>query len=772
MKYFTTFLIATFFASVGTIFGNHRDSVDVFHYNIHIKITDFQGKNIWGETTIRFIPRQTNSSTFAFDLERLTIDSLLLNGQSMAFVRTQSLFRFFTNETYSPDDTLDLTVYYHGVPVTDASGWGGFYFSGQQAFNMGVGMSANPHAFGRVWFPCNDSFTDKATYDIWVTTLANHKATCGGMLIQEENLGNNLKRWHWSIEQPVCTYVVSVAVGDFQKIEFSHQGQQQTIPIWIYAPSGMVDQATSAFSAVTDMLSAFENYFGPHPFPRVGYTVVDFSSGAMEHVMNIGYPSNAVSSSQSNRILMAHELSHMWFGDFITCATAEDMWLNEGWATFCESMYLEHTEGVQIAHNYRYNNHRYVLKQAHISDGGFLPLYGIGHQNTYGTTVYKKGADVVRTLRTYLGDSAFFSSLRAWFMLNPFSSKTTAEFCEFLSQQNQINLQPFFDTWVYNSGFPHYSLRVFEPLQNGANITLGQLRYGGQYIGNKNRVPVTFFADRNQYQTIVIEFDGASSSQHVTLPFYPQMAIVDYFMNVSDATIKTEKKITSSLYTFSDQSLTVYPQTTTDSAWFYVVYNMVRPAERGQIFDGIEVSHHYYWTIHTIPYGNFRGKARFIHSTVQNPADTVWSPQSNDRLEMLYRRWPQNPWRKLSIQNNLTPTGGYAILDSIMPGEYAFGLWRYDVTGINSTGGNTELMIYPNPANHQIFIQINNDVNYEKIFITDLNGRIVQSLEQKAFPLIIDISMLRDGIYNLHVEENNTPSIVKRFVKLNQSISQ
>ncbi len=744
-------------------YANHRDSVDVLHYDINLRITNFQQKIIEGFTTITFVPVFTNSSSFAFDLERLTIDSLELNGQNISFTHLAGKFWFTTTQPFSSTDTLTLTVYYHGTPGTDPSGWGGFYFSGQQAFNLGVGMAANPHVFGRAWFPCNDSFTDKSLYDFKIITLENHTASCGGILISEQPIGNGLKRWHWNIEQPTPTYLASVAVGEFQKIEFIHTGVENTVPIWVFAPLGIVSQATTAFSAVGSMLSAFENAFGPYPFPRVGYTVVNFSSGAMEHTMNIAFPSTSVGTSQSNRILMAHEFAHMWFGNNVTCASAEDMWLNEGWATWCESVYIEHTDGPEAAKSYLLNNHRYVLKQAHLQDGGFLPLYGISHQNTYGTTVYKKGADVVRTLRSYLGDSLFFPAIKAWFSQNAYSSKSTSAFCQFLSIFLNIDLQPFFDAWVYNPGFPHYSLTSFQPNNNEATISIGQLRYGGNFIGNANRVPVTFFANRQQSKTVLVMFDGEEGSAQISLPFTPQQALVDYYSTLALAMLREEKMMFRNSYSFTDHNITLYPQTQTDSAWIIITTNMVRPKERGQIFDGIELSQHYYWTIDMIPYGNFRAKARFNHTTYQNPADTTWAPPTGSRMEMLYRPRPQEPWKKLTISNSLTATGGYAMLDSLMPGEYAFGIWRYNITSApNVTNPEEPLYAVYQRENGKLYIGTETD-EPGVVTIYDLSGNVYETTPTISFPTTIHVNPYLSGVYIL---QRQTTSGKQQTIKI------
>ena len=484
---------------------NHRDSIDVLHYNLHIDITQIPQTTISGKAIIEFSPLFNYSDNFGFDLQKLTVDSVKFNGNVVDFQHTNDVVRFVTTQNYNVTDTLSAEIYYQGVPAKDPSGWGGFYFNSGQAFNLGVGMRVNPHVYGRCWYPCIDNFTDKATYDFYITTIPSHTATCGGVFQSVAPDANGNKVWHWKIEQPVATYITSVVVGELEKVEFSYQGLNGQIPIDIYCKPSQVSSATTAFADVPLMLQIYENAFGPYPYPRAGYTVVNFNSGAMEHVMNIAYPNDALTTSLSSQTLMAHELSHMWFGNSVTCATAEDMWMNEGWATFCEGIFVEGRDGYEEGKNYFLDNHRYALTSAHTNDGGFIPLYGVSHENTYGTTVYKKGADFVRSLRGYLGDSVFFAAVKLWFSENAHTSKNTYQLRDFLTEKTGTDLTPFFDTWIFNSGFPHYAISNFSTEGNQATVEITQSRLGGRYIGNANKVNVSFFQSPEVYETHLIE---------------------------------------------------------------------------------------------------------------------------------------------------------------------------------------------------------------------------------------------------------------------------
>ncbi len=137
----------------------------------------------------------------------------------------------------------------------------------------------------------------------------------------------------------------------------------------------------------------------------------DFYS-SIEHATNVAYPSFAIDGQLTYEDLYTHELSHMWFGDMVTCESAEDMWLNEGWATFCAMYYTSSVYSEEEYRSQMRHHHKEVLRMTHFTDGDYLALYGISHEYTYGSTVYDKGATVVQSLRGYLGDDVFFPAVR------------------------------------------------------------------------------------------------------------------------------------------------------------------------------------------------------------------------------------------------------------------------------------------------------------------------------------------------------------------------
>ena len=178
----------------------------------------------------------------------------------------------------------------------------------------------------------------------------------------------------------------------------------------------------------------------------------------MEHAGNIAYPSFAVDGTIDHESIFVHELSHHWWGDLVTCETEKDMWLNEGWATYSVSLFHQFVYGEERYKKEMRANHFEVLQNAHIHDKEYRAVYGIPHEFTYGTHVYRKGADVAHTLRSYLGDSVFFHCIKNFLQAHAYSNASTTQFRDDIAACSGRNMREFFDDWVFSPGFTHFSI--------------------------------------------------------------------------------------------------------------------------------------------------------------------------------------------------------------------------------------------------------------------------------------------------------------------------
>ncbi|MCH7973532.1 MAG: hypothetical protein IH949_06550 [Bacteroidetes bacterium] len=353
----------------GRASNSRSDSIDILHTTISLDITDIPGRIIGGWTELEVKALKNNITTIGLDLLKLTVDSIWVNNNPSTFQYNDTLITVDLPSTINSGDEVTIRVFYQGDPEQDAQ-WGGFYFTGNYAFNLGVGFAADPHNFGRVWFPCFDNFVERSTYSFYIKTLTTDKAFCNGLLIDTTHEDTTIT-WHYELLQTIPSYLVAVAVSNYQTVSFTYDG----IPIRYAAVASDTANMKLSFINIGGAIDAFQKAYGPHSFDIVGFNVVPFAAGAMEHPTAIAYPRNAVTGgTTANEYLMAHEFAHHWWGDMITCRTQEDMWLNEGWASYSEYLFFEEVYGRERYNDEVRSNHEKVLRKAHIDDNGFIAV--------------------------------------------------------------------------------------------------------------------------------------------------------------------------------------------------------------------------------------------------------------------------------------------------------------------------------------------------------------------------------------------------------------
>ena len=723
-KYFFLIFVVL---SLKSLAQSHRDSVDVCHYRLNIDMTQMGSYTISGCAQLK-LKMLYPAVSIPLDLYKLTVDSIFIDDSLVSFTQNDTLLRI--NYVITNADTIASMVYYHGKPKKD-SRWGGFYFNDSYAYNINVGMTSYPHGVGRFWYPCIDNFTDRATYDLIVTTHPSHKAICGGTLTNV-SMGVANSVWQWQLHEAIPTYLASIAVGPFTSFEGVYHGISKEIPYNIYVSADDSIGATKTFAKLNQTMAAFEKYFGPYLWERIGYVVVPFESGAMEHATNIAFPNNALSGSKDNQILAAHELSHSWFGNLVTCSTSQDMWLNEGWASFCESVFLEEVYSKDEALKYIIDNHFNVLFSTYQSDEGYFALNQLPPSITYGAHAYNKGADVVNTLRNYLGDSLFFKGVRTYLNQKQFSSVSSYELRDILSQATGVDLEPFFETWVFRPGFPHYSIDSFtvENLEPNCQVKLymRQKSKARKYFGNKNRVPVRF-VDKNLNQIdTVIEFNGEKETIKIQIPMLPSIALVDVKHQVGDATTDDFHEITTTGNTeFEDCSFTLNTYAIESKAIVWVQNNWIPADTLDSTYKGLVMSNFNYWKVDGIFTDRFdaKGKFAYMFTTCSNP-DIDYTPSSIDTMVLLYRQNVSDQWQVVIKGTNARYSYGNFTVNHVQPGEYAIAYWDgITPIGISQQKALENACIYPNPSKGSFKISLpeKSSGNY---CVVDINGNQIK----------------------------------------------
>jgi aminopeptidase N len=331
----------------------------------------------------------------------------------------------------------------------------------------------------RRWMPCNDRPYDKAYATITIlappgfTTLSNGIAHKTKVVLS----GDTLSALQYESITPIATYLMVAIASRYAARETTYISPRtgQHIPLrlflWHTDSLAYADDAEWMLSVTASMMQAFEHYLAPYPFSSYGQALLyPYFKGAMEHQTMTTLYRDAL--TQRWETVIAHELAHQWLGDLVTCATWNDLWLNEGGATFGERLWIEFAYGPDQARRYfaQRRDRDYLRRDGARSQP---PVYNTSGTNLFNTgTTYVKAGWIYHMMRTMLGDSAFFYLMEQYFDAFAHRSLETEdlrEFCERFARSSPVPWRTFFDQWVYGRGHPVFDAELIglEPVANG-----------------------------------------------------------------------------------------------------------------------------------------------------------------------------------------------------------------------------------------------------------------------------------------------------------------
>lgn len=717
------------------------ENIDVTHYAIHVNELNFTNHTLQGETFVDFTAT-ANVQQIVLELKSLVVTSVTATGASVANFSQDGDFLFINLASpMAIGASATLDIIYGGSTFSET--WGGVeWWGADYVYNLGVGFDSQPHNLGKTWFPCVDNFTDKATYNVFVTTTNDKKAICGGELVATVDNGDGTSTWHWITPQEIATYHISFAVGNYEVWEDGYDGIEHYIPITVYAKPNQMNNVPGTFVHIKEIISFFEENLGPYPFNRIGY--VSTGKGCMEHTDNIALAASIIDGQTTGEEYIAHELSHMWSGNLVTCADAGDMWLNEGFAQFWGAFYE-----VGIYGNEHFQNTISAMVNSINSwcnnENNWIPLNNMPLNMTYdGTAIYDRGAVIVNTMMNYMGRENFLSAMRQYFQQYAYQTATSEQLCEALSQYSGIDMHGFFDTYVYSSGMPHLYAVIKSVEQDGDlyDVTI-ELRYqhiGDTHIGQGNAYYITFIGPDFQLATERVDWDGLSDHMTITLDFEPVGMVNDFDNNWLDGKTQKNFMLTSSSQQ-SFGSFKVEAVNFTDSVFVAVENHLVGPYD-DPLIPYLNLSSKHFWTISRYDFGEAEVKGVFDYST-SSDGDILQS--ENDSATLLYRRDASEAWHEIAytVFAGSTWKHGRLIVDNLLSGEYTFAAWDKEALGEEKHYMPKQRMqVYPNPAEGIINISWG-EATDGQIRIVGSDGK---ELESVSFSHTDHICLLTNGL--------------------------
>jgi aminopeptidase N len=782
MKNSIYLLVALTFAAIGIKAQNHQtcshkaafqkswisDTLDAISYTIYLNELDFANQEIKAQTDVVLSSKIDNLDHVILELQALTVDSLFIDGEKIeSFSHEGYYLHIPLTAPISIGENITASIFYHGQPFHED--WGGFHWSGDYAFNLGVGFVSIPHNLGKTWFPCIDDFRDRATYELYVTVENGQDAVCGGVLQEIINNGNGTQTYHWMLDQTIPTYLASVAVGDYARWTETYSGVNADIPIGIWVKPQDSSKVDGTFQHLDEMMALFEDKFGPYRWGRIGY--VGTGIGAMEHVTNIALPHNMINGGTSYETYVAHELSHMWFGDNVTCATAEEMWLNEGWAVFADALVQQDLYGDEQYRAFFRDMHKNVIQFCHTSggDGSYFPINQIPQEVTYGMSAYDRGATIAHSLRGYLGDELFFGALAAYQEEFKYSAASSYDLRDIMSTYTGIDLNPWFENWVFHSGTPHYSVDSMNVVPNtaGAEVTvfLKQKRHGPAFDGDANKIELTFM---NENWTMVSEnvmFDGETGSAVLQLPVVPDIVIPDLNEKQCDAitdmamTIKEPGSV-SFVNTFFELEV----EAITDSAFVWAGHQWAPPDPLQNPIQGLTISDYRYWIIDGIFPEGFDATGVFWYNRNAHLDNGIINSET-DSVVIMYRPSPAYDWQFIDFTKVGLWSIGKLFIENLQKGEYTIAVCDDTFVGTKKQKAESSgFRVSPNPSGSEFHIETK---HAGALYFYDSTGRTVgmETVDKNQKSVTWQPEHLPAGTYFVrYTSEDNQPVGVERLI--------
>lgn len=427
-------------------------------YNIHfvkldLEVSD-QSTYISGNTIIQAkVVEQLDTLIFDFCNE-MTIDSVFLNEKKVDVAHTENVIVYIFETPVSVNENIKTQVYYHGTP--DIYGGGVTHdYSSIWDKNMTWTLSESFHAYE--WWPCKQVLSDKidSAY-IFLTCNNNCMAGSNGLLKNTVDLPNSKKRFEWKTYYPINYYLISFAVSEYQDYSiYAKPDGVDSILIqnFVYNNSNYLADNKTDIDNTIDFIELYSDKFGLYPFANEKYGhCLTTLGGGMEHqtmttLGNFGYT------------LVAHELGHMWFGDYVTCASWQDIWINEGFASYTEYVALEYLKSEEDAKEWMAYFHERALLEPNGSI--YIPFEDAFNENRIFSSnlSYKKGAAILHMLRHEIdNDDLFFSSLKNYLSEYGNSVATGEDFKNSIETTSGINFDFFFNQWYYGKGYPRFDV--------------------------------------------------------------------------------------------------------------------------------------------------------------------------------------------------------------------------------------------------------------------------------------------------------------------------
>ena len=426
---------------------------DVEHYALDLV---FDGEALSGSAELTITATQPIRS-FRLELTGLNVTRVTVDGLSASYELADEL-TVYPSVPIDEGKTVTLDVKYHGTPRSVPNVAGRFPVGWHQSVDGWFALSEPAGA--DTWFPSNNHPLDKATLSLRITVPPGLEAVSSGSLLEVEATEQGTA-YLWDSNEPIAPYLIALAIGVFDREESTSAGG---VPIVNYFDEDVGEAERRLFARQGEMLDFFAGIFGPYPFDEYGAIVLETTEvpAALETQTRSTFGTQILVLGEA---VVAHELSHQWVGDSVSVADWGDIWLNEGFATYSDWLWLEHTQGSAalekaVTEAYArlsgpgpggFSSTQEGLAQ---SKEGFPPPGSPPADDLFNLSVYQRGGLTLHALRLYLGDGPFFGVLKDWATEHRYGNATTDDFLELVERSGGTRARSLVEEWIFAKDLP------------------------------------------------------------------------------------------------------------------------------------------------------------------------------------------------------------------------------------------------------------------------------------------------------------------------------
>lgn len=464
-------------------YARSRD-YDLQHSRVALRFEPEQ-KKVIGDVTHTVVLLRDGLDKIWFDSVGLKIESVKLNNSKATFETTDSRLVVALPHGAKAGAKYEIEIQYEGTPSK------GLYFilpdkdypkRPLQIWTQGESEDT------RYYLPTYDYPNDRLTTETILTVPASWQTISNGKLVSVTDASGGRKVWTWKESQPSSTYLFTVVAGEFSETKDTWRN----IPVTYYAPSDRGDRLTPNYSRTPQMIELFSKKLGvDYPWEKYSQAMVDdFVAGGMENssattntAESLRHPRLAAEYEQNQDPLISHELGHQWFGDLVTTKDWGNLWLNEGFATFMETVWAEAHFGKDIADYDRWESSREWFAQRRLFEKPIV-RYDFEDSDEFDGNAYTKGGWVLYMLRHQLGDDAFYTGLKHYLEANRGKNVMTSDLSRAIEEATHTNVDPFFRQWLYGAGAPKLDISyTYDDAKKSVALTVKQTQKVEGYVG-------------------------------------------------------------------------------------------------------------------------------------------------------------------------------------------------------------------------------------------------------------------------------------------------